>query len=404
MRSWKIALAVFCLDWLLMSGSYTLMFPFLPVYLKNDLGCPEESLTFWSSACFGIQFVFSALLSPFWGRVADRFGRKLMLLRASSMLALSYFICMLVTTPLQLFCARIFMGFACGITPVILSMTSDTVPKNRLGFSMGLLQSMNVLGSVVGPLAGGFIAQSLSVRYTFLITTCALSAVTLMSLIFIREPQRAAGAAPRAKAPSVVSVLRRKEILSVLMIGALAFFILLLPVAILTPYVTKISGDGSQGVVLSGLVFSLSGIAGAVASPLWGIFGQRRGFFKALVISMALASLMCMLQSVPQSIWPFALLQFGVGLMVAGISPSVNALMVQVTPRQARTTAFGLLYSFTEAGSGSGSLCGGFIASVIGTRLIFCAGGMLLLLVMLLVIFKAPLSLRRRSGTSIKLS
>ncbi|MDD7022329.1 MAG: MFS transporter [Aeromonadales bacterium] len=397
---WKAALFVFCLDWLLMSGSYTLMFPFLPVYLKNDLGCPPEDLTFWSSACFSVQFVFSALLSPFWGRIADRFGRKLMLLRASSMLAIAYFICMIVQTPFQLFLARIFMGFACGITPVILSMNSDIVPKDKLGFSMGLLQSMNILGSVVGPLAGGAIAQYLSVRLTFAITTAALATVTVVSLIFIHEPPRAAAPAPApgAHGGGALSVLRQGPVLCVLLAASAGMMIMMLPVSILTPYIVSLAHGSTHGIVLSGAVFSLYGIAGALTSPLWGTLGQRRGFFNVLVLSMLLSALASAGQALPQSVAWFAAANFAAGVCLAGIVPMVNALLVRATRQGERTAAFGLLYSFSEVGSGSGPIVGGLIASAIAPRATFLCSSALLALAALALLRLAPKVLRRRGA------
>ncbi len=398
--AWKGALLVFCLDWLLMSGSYTLMFPFLPVYLRNDLGCPDEDLTFWSSACFSVQFVFSALLSPFWGRIADSFGRKPMLLRASSMLAASYFICMIVQTPFQLFLARIFMGFACGITPVILSMNSDIVPKNKLGFSMGLLQSMNILGSVVGPLAGGAIAQYLSVRLTFAITTTALTVVTLVSLVFIHEPPRAAAPSPAkgAHGGGALSVLRQWPVLCVLLAAAAGMMIMMLPVSILTPYIVSLSHGSSHGIVLSGAVFSLYGIAGALTSPLWGTLGQRRGFFNVLVIAMLLSALASALQALPDSVAAFAIANFIAGVCLAGIVPMVNALLVRATRPGERTAAFGLLYSFSELGSGSGPMVGGLIAAAISPRATFACSAVMLALAALALLKLAPPALRRRGA------
>ncbi len=398
MKQWKIALTVFCLDWLLMSGSYTLMFPFLPVYLQNDLGCPKEDLTFWSSACFSIQFVFSCLLSPVWGKIADRFGRKLMLLRASSMLAISYCFCIFVQTPLQLFFARCFMGFACGITPVLLAMASETVPKEKTGFTMGLLQSMNILGTVIGPLAGGVIAQYLSVRYTFIITTSALSLVTLLSLIFIHEPKRATlkeePSAPVKAHVGVMELLKNRPVLTVLCISTAAFLFLMLQAAILTPYVNELSGNNSTGIVLSGLVFSLQGISGAIAAPIWGIKGQHYGFYKCMIIAMLSSALFYALMGLPTTLIPFAIFEFITGLCIAGIVPMVNALLVQVTKPHERATAFGLLYSFQEGGAGSGPLIGGFIAASFGVPMLFYFGGAMLIIAACVIIICSPKALK----------
>ncbi|MGN0909030.1 MAG: MFS transporter, partial [Succinivibrio sp.] len=314
-------------------------------------------------------------------------------------LAASYFICMIVQTPFQLFLARIFMGFACGITPVILSMNSDIVPKEKLGFSMGLLQSMNILGSVVGPLAGGAIAQYLSVRLTFAITTGALSLVTVMSLLFIHEPQREPGPArPQAAPGGAFAVLRQPPVLCVLLSAAAGMMIMMLPVSILTPYIVSLSHGSSHGIVLSGAVFSLYGIAGALTAPWWGTLGQRRGFFNVLVLAMLLSALASAGQALPGSIAAFAIANFAAGVCLAGIVPMVNALLVRATRPGERTAAFGLLYSFSELGSGSGPMLGGFIAATVSPRATFVCSALLLAACALVLLKFAPSSLRRRGS------
>ena len=120
--------------------------------------------------------------------------------------------------------------------------------------------------------------------------------------------------------------------LTVLSISSAAFLFIMLQTSVLTPYVNDLAGESSAGIVLSGLIFSLQGISGALAAPFWGMQGQRRGFFKCLIIAMLSASLLYMTLGIPHALLPFAVMQFATGLCLAGISPMINALLVQVTP------------------------------------------------------------------------
>lgn len=392
---WKFSLAVFCLDVFLMASGYTIMVPFLPVYLRQDLGADPETVNLWAGAVFAISFAFSALLAPFWGKMADRHGHRLMLIRSSAMICFSYLLCYLVQTPLQLLLARACMGISCGMTPAIMSMTSALVPRERLGFAMGMLQSSNVFGHVTGPLLGGTIAQYLGVRQSFLVNTMLLFVCTLLSLIVIRDPPSLKE--ERAHHPSPVSdleLLRRPELRCCLVCCALTWLTINLPLPVITAWVGELCQDPSRSMLLSGMVFSLSGLAGALAAPLWGLAGQRLGFFACLGAASLFSALLLFLQALPNTLLPFALLQFGVGLCTAGMVPLLNAMLAAVTCLKERGSVYGLMYSFQEIGGGLGPLAGGAMVTVLPLYSVFPAGAAVMLLLFAGLRVLAPAKIR----------
>ena len=191
--------------------------------------------------------------------------------------------------------------------------------------------------------------------------------------------------------------------LTVLSISSAAFLFIMLQTSVLTPYVNDLAGESSAGIVLSGLIFSLQGISGALAAPFWGMQGQRRGFFKCLIIAMLSASLLYMTLGIPHALLPFAVMQFATGLCLAGISPMINALLVQVTPARDRATAFGLLYSFQEGGAGSGPLLGGFLASTLGMSFMYGIGGAFFAFIALLLLLASPEGVKKNASRKIEI-
>ena len=189
--NWKVVLALMTCNVVLMSASYTMLIPFLPIYLKNDLGASPESLNIWTGAIFAISFAVCAVMAPIWGKMADSKGKKLMLIRSSSLIALTYFLGALVQTPFQLFLVRILQGFAAGLWPASLALTSAYTPANKVGISMGVMQSANICGGILGPLFGGVLAESFGIRTSFFISAGALCAITLVTIFFIKEPPKA---------------------------------------------------------------------------------------------------------------------------------------------------------------------------------------------------------------------
>ena len=142
--------------------------PFLPIYLL-DLGASEDNIEFWSTIVFSVSFLIGGIMAPIWGRLADKNGQKTMAVRSSFMLFFAYTLGGLVTTPLQLFFMRVLQGFANGFLPSVLSMVSSLAPKDRLGPSLGVIQSAQLIGTVSGPIIGGSLAHFFGLRASFFI-------------------------------------------------------------------------------------------------------------------------------------------------------------------------------------------------------------------------------------------
>ena len=132
-------------------------------------------------------------------------------------------------------------------------------------------------------------------------------------------------------------------------------------------------------VFVAGFVFSLGGIAGAIAAPFWGTFGQRRGFFRAMCLGMAGAGLSMIIQGIPDTLLPFAIMQFVGGLFFCGIHPAINAVLANNTPPSYKGRIFGMLFAAQQVGSMAGPLLGGLIATFLGIHYVFAFSGVLLL-------------------------
>ena len=149
--NWKIVLAILACNILFMSASYTMLIPFLPMYLTQELGVDASSVNLWSGIVFSSTFVVSAVMAPIWGRMADTKGKRLMAIRASLLLAVSYFLGGIVTSPEQLTLMRIFQGFAAGLWPMDLAIMTLYAPPSKLGLCLGVMQGIMTAGGVIGP-------------------------------------------------------------------------------------------------------------------------------------------------------------------------------------------------------------------------------------------------------------
>ena len=384
--NWKVVLALLTCNVLFMSASYTMIIPFLPMYLTNELGVDDTSVSLWAGLSFSVTFFVSAVMAPIWGRIADRKGKRLMAMRASLLIAISYLLGGIVTSPEQLIIVRVFQGFASGLWPMDLAIMTLYALQERLGFSLGIMQGTLTAGGVVGPLLGGVLAELFGMRTSFYIGGLALFINFLAFTFIIKEPPMPKSTVPLTAEEKNPMHLWHIPILRTMMIvSTLAQMVLYILMPVITTYIKALAGSMDNIVFVAGAVFSLSGIAGAIAAPLWGIYGTRRTYFNSMFLAMLFGGIMFTLQGIPDTLMPFAVMQFGVGLFIAGIQPSLNAIIAQHTPPQLKGSVFGLLFSAQQIGGAAGPLLGGVVATYLGMHYLFPTAGAILLLLALFV-------------------
>ena len=397
--SWKILLAMMVTFALMMSSSYTMLIPFLPIYMQSELGATADNVSLWSGVTYAITFAISAFVSPIWGKLSDKMGKKPMIIRASFLLAITYFLGGIVRTPFELFLVRAFQGIASGLWPACLVMMSACVPKNKIGISMGLMQSANICGGIIGPLLGGILATAFGMRNSFYVGAVALSLITVTTILFIKEPP----VAPekeinKAQNTSYLTFIKDKNILILLLCVCMTNLVILQIQPIVSLYVQQLSHNSDKAVLLTGFIMSLGGIAGALASPLWGKTGQKVGFYKTITLAFISAGLLMSLQGVPNSLVLFGLMQFLCGLGFSGIFPSANSILVLLTPPSSRGMGFGSLFSAQMIGGALGPVIGGVIVSFMSFNTVYIISGSILFVIGIYLKFFAPESFKQKAS------
>lgn len=397
--SWKILLAMMVTFALMMSSSYTMLIPFLPIYMQSELGATADNVSLWSGVTYAITFAISAFVSPIWGKLSDKMGKKPMIIRASFLLAITYFLGGIVRTPFELFLVRAFQGIASGLWPACLVMMSACIPKNKIGISMGLMQSANICGGIIGPLLGGILATAFGMRNSFYVGAVALSLITVTTILFIKEPP----VAPekeinKAQNTSYLTFIKDKNILILLLCVCMTNLVILQIQPIVSLYVQQLSHNSDKAVLLTGFIMSLGGIAGALASPLWGKTGQKVGFYKTITLAFISAGLLMSLQGVPNSLVLFGLMQFLCGLGFSGIFPSANSILVLLTPPSSRGMGFGSLFSAQMIGGALGPVIGGVIVSFMSFNTVYIISGSILFVIGIYLKFFAPESFKQKAS------
>ena len=315
MKNWKLILAILTANVVLMAAGYTMLIPFLPMYLMNELGVSADDVKMWNGAIFSITFLIGGIMAPIWGKMADTHGKKMMAVRAGAGLALSYFLGGIVTTPEQMFGVRVLQGFAAGLWSACLAIATSLVPMEKLGVSLGIMQAGLTCGNVIGPLVGGSLATLFGMRASFFVAGGLLTIITLVFMFYIPEPPKAEPKKLAAKPQ--VQLLQQPVIRETLIYIAVAQMVILLIQPILSLYVAELNHGEGNIMFLSGVAFSLVGIASAITAPSWGRFGQEHGFYKALCAATLLSGLMSAVTAMPQTLLLFCVCNFCYGLCLS---------------------------------------------------------------------------------------
>ena len=373
---WVVTLTILVASAFLMDMSFTMITPFLPVYLSSELGAKASEVGMWSGAVFAVTFFVSGLLGPVWGVLADRKSRKLMALRASIGLTISYALCGIVQTPMQLFAARFFQGLCAGLYPALLALLAASIPARKTGLSMGLMQGGMTVGAVVGPFVGGVLADYFGMRESFFVASIALGLISLLIGFCIKEKPRTVKVTSRNWFDW--SVLRQPAIFKMLIACAVIHASLFSAQPILPLYIAQLQGSMDNIMMLSGTIFSVCAISIMIASPILGAVGQKFGFLKVLSCSLFFAGLLISAQVLGRTPFEFGVWRFIAGFAIAGLIPLVNSIISTECPPDKKGEVFGFNFLTGHAGMALGPFAAGALSGWFGYQAVIVASGLIL--------------------------
>lgn len=382
--NWVFSLTILTASAFLMELCFTMITPFLPVYLVQELSVPQDQVNMWSGAIFSITFFISGLMGPVWGVLADLKSRKLMAVRASVCLAITYSLCGAVSGPGELFIVRFLQGLSAGLYPALLALVATSVPVNKIGLSMGLMQGGMTVGAIAGPFFGGVLADYFGMRPSFFVAGIALALVTLMVVFFVKEPPHK----PQPKTKFFdITVLKDPVILRILFCSVVIYAAMFSIQPILPLYLADLNGSMDNIMVVAGTVFSICGISIMIAAPLIGMAGQKFGFSKVLIWCLVASGLLIMLQLIADTVEGFTFVRFLSGFAVAGLIPTVNSLLSTHTKEEDRGKIFGWNFLFGHVGMAGGPMLAGALAGFCGYAWVIGLSGFILLPLAVFLIF-----------------
>jgi len=364
----------------------SLVFPFMTLYVRELGVLGEKAVTRWSGAAFSAAALASAIFSPIWGSVGDKYGRKLMILRANFGMAITITLMGLVKKVYQLVALRFLFGSLGGLLPASLALVSTCVPKDRMGYALGLVQTANFGGAIIAPLIGGALADLLGFRKVFFVTGALIFVGGLACGPFLLEtPLDRSEPRQSGVLRNVTFVASNPALLSIALCLLLVNFAMMVLQPIFPLYVERLGAPRDALATTVGIIFSLAGFAVIASAPFWGKQTDKRGSRPTLIACLSGSGIFYALQSLAQTIYQLAPLRVLMGLFNGGVQPSTQAIVVHNSPESRRGGVIGITTSAGLIGSFLGPLTGGFLAAVIGMRALFVFTGATLLATALLI-------------------
>lgn len=376
-RSWQRTLAALWLAQTLTIVGFSLRTPFLPFFIA-ELGARSlEAQALWAGAINAGGAAVMAITAPLWGAVADRYGRKLMVLRAMLAGSLTIGLMAAATSPWQLFVLRLIEGGFTGTVTASTTLAAATVPRERLGFGLGLMQMAVFSGSAVGPLLGGVLADQIGYRATFVLAGSLLLASALVVFFLVEERfEPPARSIPRRESLSDTWRLFLTPALLGIVVSLLALRAASMALQPIVPLlIEQLARNTPRVNSLAGLAMGVSGITSAVASVVLGRASDRVGQRPLLVASGALAVASFLPLALVNSVWQVIALQALFGVASGGMLPTANALVARLTPEERRGTIYGFTTTASSLGAFVGPLTGTALAAALGLHAPFLVIG-----------------------------
>ncbi len=390
METWKRTVYISLICVFCTAFGVSQLAPILPLYF-HDLGVQTpEAMSLWSGLATGATYIIVCLAAPFWGRVADKKGRKITLIRSSFGMALCNILIAFQTTPEGVVLIRLVQGLVSGFYSASITLIASESPIERTGWALGLLASANLAGSLIGPLLGGYIADTVGIRNDFIIVGALMGLAGVLATIFIQENY-----VPQPN-PEKLSIRKLKEQIpefNSIVALCVASFIYAICIMSLQPVISVyikgiVPSDTENLAFIAGAVFSAMGIAQLMSSSPLGKLVDKIGPRKVLVVSLIYVGILNIPQAYVSDVYQLAIIRFLQGFGLGGMLPALNTYLSSKTPREFTGQVFSYNQSCLFFGYFLGSVGGASLMAWLGFTTLFWVSGGLFIISALWIGFK----------------
>jgi MFS family permease len=362
--------------------SLSMLLPFLPLYVQQLGASTPSAVVQWSGVAFGATFFGTAITAPLWGKLADRYGRKPMLVRAAIGMAVVMSLIGMAHSVTELVVLRLAAGLIGGYASASIVMVGTQAPRERAGWALGVLSTGALAGNLIGPLVGGFLPSWVGIRGTFFVGGAMIAVAAALTMLLVREDfdrQTDTKRVAHTDASTATPV-------NLMVIGALlvtAMMVLLANMSIepiITVYIGHLGVANEHLARTAGFVMAASAFGSMLTAARLGALADRIGAWKVIIGCLIATGLVMVPQAWVTQWWQLALLRGLMGMTLAGLLPSIAKLVRHSVEEHNSGKTLGYLQSAQFSGQVIGPLIGGQIGAHVGLRAVFLVTGTLLVL------------------------
>jgi DHA1 family multidrug resistance protein-like MFS transporter len=384
-ESWRKNLYLIFVTEFVVIMAFSFVNPFLPLFIQELGDFNNKQATFWAGIALGGGGLAMFLSSPVWGIIADRWGRKPMVLRAMFGASVILALMGIVSNVYAFIALRCSQGLLAGTVAAASALVAANTPRNKIPFAMGLIMLAIFGGSSFGPFLGGFLADKVGYEATFFITSALLFSGGLIVIFFVKERFARPIPGQGASLGSLWHLAMSREMLLLLM----AICALNIGPAMISPIIPLFIRELDPRVAAataSGVAFGLMGLVAGISSVVASRLGKRISLKKIIVFSCLGTGLLYLPPMWATTVTQLLIFITLIGLFNGGLMMSANSLVSLSVSQSQQGIAYGLSTSAQALGGGLGPLIGGSLASLLGFKPIFGVAGGLFILVAVLII------------------
>jgi MFS transporter, DHA1 family, multidrug resistance protein len=410
LQPWQRNLWVIFVAQLCTAVGFSMIFPFLPLYVA-DLGTNTAlSIEFWAGMVFSAQAAVMMITAPIWGALADRYGRKIMVERAMFGGALVVLLMAFARSAEELVLLRMIQGAVTGTVSAANALVAASAPRNRTGFAMGVVQVGLWGGVAIGPLIGGILADVFGFRVPFIITAVLLTVSGIVVVLAVREeftPEARAANKKKSFFREWRNIFSMPGVLPTYFVRFLTGLSRMMMVPIMPLFVAALLATGRMTLPVppgffdvfggqvgvstyTGLVIGIASGTATISGVYLGRLGDRIGHRRILMGSALAATCLFIPQAFVTHAWQLLVLQGLSGLAIGGLVASPSALLARYTLPGEEGAVYGLDNSVVAAARGIAPLIGAGVAFWFGLRVTLIASGGLFLVIVLAALLLLP--------------
>lgn len=388
-KSWQRNLIFIVLAQLIAMAGMSSCVPFLPVFVRQ-LGISDmNEVKFWSSIVFAGPYVLSIILVPVWGKLGDRYGRKIMLVRSIIGLSIAMFLMGFAQNVVQLFLLRVLQGAVSGFIASSLSFVSAETPVERTGFAMSLLQSAQSAGNIIGPFAGGVLSDLFGIRPVFFVVAllCLISGILVIA--FVRETNFKRNSTEKQKKFGFKNVWKNRGLRLLLLFILISQAGIHFTSPVFPFFIEELNIPEGYLSTITGFMVGIVGILSIIFAPKWGRRNDKKDFKKTLSNASLIVGASTILQLIVNN-WlmliPFRII---IGVFIAAIIPTLYSTLSKKSDQDHIGETMGFASSANLLGALISFLLCSYVSSNFGIEWVFIISGLMLISVPAIMTLKS---------------